>query len=1751
MNKKNRKYLLGTFFLASGLCFYTGAVALLGNTASVNAKAETPVISLEEGAACRIRTAEDEDSRSGLRFTANLDASQWGTLTAAYEMSAGIIIVPTDYIKKAGGYTHDALFAAGLSFIDAEYTETELGTDTNFAASVVNILDTNYTRDFSGIAYVKSNTEIEGYTAYNGSWYLYTEYSEENNSRNVYEIAQKAYNDRKVAETTAYANAVIYNGSTSYSPYLDSQREVLKGYVDSVIDIRKDAWGDISVQNNSQYYTSPYTPFEVNEGEWLIDGADTAKGMLYGGERRTEFTSFTDNCTNLSFAMSKEATFNAKGSVTLEGKDFTGAQWTYNIASTLNNSYVALKGKYTIGNYVDITFTGNNMPHVMFFADQINGVMTSDGGNGLLISNGMYSSNFKTSYNSSKLVVNGPNRIENKGSDSTLRTTYEGSNIVAKVSSTDYPLLTQSGLTDSTDTYKYTVGTYLDENGKIVVDILLYNITTSAQVYDLQMTTTLTESDVTAGSIILYDGVKGLGTTTTFSYSEAYIPVDEEVVLPESNGATFNEDGSVTLEAEQYEGNYTSHMTQAFGLSSKGDISYVALAGEYGVGTYVTTSFIGLNMPNVMFFADRINGDMTEQGGKGLLLCGAVQSAGLRGANKLSIYGPNRIGAIYDANSGLTQSGIGSAKYGYIYHDADNKIGYFAETYLTRAGLLADTTGRTYTYTVGTYLNGNGNIVVHVIMTAPASGDLEAVDYDVTYTTSLTESDVTAGSIVLYAGVQGSDYTTTFSYDEPVLGLLNNGATFNEDGSVTLEAEQYEGNYTSHMTQAFGLSSKGDISYVALAGEYGVGTYVTTSFIGLNMPNVMFFADRINGDMTEQGGKGLLLCGAVQSAGLRGANKLSIYGPNRIGAIYDANSGLTQSGIGSAKYGYIYHDADNKIGYFAETYLTRAGLLADTTGRTYTYTVGTYLNGNGNIVVHVIMTAPASGDLEAVNYDVTSTTGLTESDVTAGNIVLYAGVQGSDYTTTFSYSEAYIPEVENSLPFSKGAMLNSDGSVTLDGTQFTGAQWTYNIAQLNNNYVALKGDYGIGTYLDILFTGNNMPHVMFFADQINGIMTSDGGKGLLLSNGLYSSNFAQNMGYDNLFVHGPTRILNNGSGSEVRDTYASYVGDGGVVASVAYGKYPLLTQKGLVDSTDTYKYTVGTYLDGSGKLVVDILLYNVTTSATVYDLQLTTTLTEKEITAGNIILYDGVKCSDTTTTFTYSFNEEISYYAYAAPGAQYDELRTLEDFQTYAASGLDALLLSGNNSFYGTDMTWSADNQAAWKEANQTAWDASAAKQAFNLAKQAGIEKIILRDDRLYIKLFDANFSRSGRDENARASLIGSGCMFATEAELDAYVAACMAPYIHNELLYGIGLMDEPESENVLVYGQLYRSIKRVAKQVYGKDIYIQMNLLPLDEGGAWDKYCDNYQDLTLEEAYREYLVSYIEATGVEELSIDYYPFKPTNGGRFVNGFYSCLQIYAEVCQEYGVEASFVLQTFEYVHSGDLSVLNGYRKLTDVREMYLQMNSALGFGMQDIGFYAYEVKPSDDVKTVLGETLYFDGDYYWTADGSFITPDGTTTDTYSYAQEVLAYTKAVREYLKGYSYNGAAISVSSAASAYESAYKSTSGHTMTDGSVSYVDFEDSDFTCISSVENDKDIMLITELYNEGNDKYMYMVQNVLDPAYESAGNTTEMSVTISFGAEYSQVMVVMNGVASTVDLVNGVYTTTLDLGEAVFLQPIA
>ena len=685
--------------------------------------------------------------------------------------------------------------------------------------------------------------------------------------------------------------------------------------------------------------------------------------------------------------------------------------------------------------------------------------------------------------------------------------------------------------------------------------------------------------------------------------------------------------------------------------------SYVAYAGDYGVGTYVEFTFKGNNLPNVCFFADQINANMTSDGGTGYILMNGLYSeyrgtstslTAVAGEHRLVCVGPIRM-RIGGGRTDPLHNYIAVSEQATAYTVSENTL--FSQKYLRE-----DLSARTYRYVVGSF-EKYGRLAFEVILYDADNGQLVEI---ANFVTETKIEDVQPGHIIAYASVKGRGDDTTFIYSKlPYQGTPNDRSLYwqevteSKDGTVTIEGAEIKGaGYTSQMTDVSGTSDL-SVGHVGIKGEFGIGTYIDVNFKGNNMPNVMFFADDINDDLTSKGGKGVLVASGIKASvgggTWRGESSLYVFGPNRIPMAYDKEGGLDATTHDSTTHGYVYGSGKmpkvGSVSYNDYPLLTTKGLLEDQSGKEYKLTLGTYLNVNDYLSIEVILTDVATGN---VIYDTQIVTDIEKNQITAGSIVLYGGVKGENEKTTFSFSEPYQSKPDDVKLASNGASKNSDGTITLAGRGVAGAGHLYQVTAVDNSYVAILGDYGVGTYMDFTFKGNNMPTVMYFANEINGNMgnadvtltptggylshTSLGYKGMIFTNGFYMEN--TNGGHDFYRVYGMNRIYRESSLS------GSYRDDKNYLISKKYGvdtDFNALTQLGLMTDYEqtNFKYTVGTY-DDNGKVAIDVTLVNLDNNQTVAQLKYTTSIDVSTVVADNIIIYGCVKGSQNSTTFAYN-----------------------------------------------------------------------------------------------------------------------------------------------------------------------------------------------------------------------------------------------------------------------------------------------------------------------------------------------------------------------------------------------------------------------------------------------------------------------------------------------------------------------------------
>ena len=442
------------------------------------------------------------------------------------------------------------------------------------------------------------------------------------------------------------------------------------------------------------------------------------------------------------------------------------------------------------------------------------------------------------------------------------------------------------------------------------------------------------------------------------------------------------------------------------------------------------------------------------------------------------------------------------------------------------------------------------------------------------------------------------------------------------------------------------------------------------------------------------------------------------------------------------------------------------------------------------------------------------------------------------------------------------------------------------------------------------------------------------------------------------------------------------------------------------------------------------------------------------------------------------------------------DLRTAERFEEYKDAGM-------NIAFARYDSALPADVTAE-------TWNESDTKLFCDMAYAGGLNKILITDNYL------TNFITTNE-----TLLIGD--VFKTEEELDADIAKRLAIYKDIPGFYGVILTDEPTWDKFDNYALVHKSLKRVMPEIY---IYNNLHFCY----NAIDRYTDvsaweakHGKAPTIGEAYWDYLCQFLEKTGAENLSVDIYPFKDEAEERIFN-YYVNLQQLRKACTKYGAEMTFTSQAICYTAGTKLA-----NRVVNKSDLWLQMNAILGLGATGMQYYTYMPHPM----TSTSQSNF----------GNFLDKEGNKTSVYYDAKSVNEAVKKFDHILLHYEYQGARFYLNSMLqNAPESSYL---------GNSNYGIFENSEFTALTSVTMTNDAIFSTELKDEENGLYMYMIMNPIDSLFSKDGIMayTENTFTAEF-AGYDYVAEFDCGELRYVKLNNGKYTKTLSSGYGVYLVPL-
>lgn len=1004
---KSIKNVLLTILLAFALVFTFAGTAMI-NTAKANAS----IITVEESASCKVG---DGLENSGLKFTAKIEKQAFLTLYNTYDsVDAGMIIVPNDYVAKAGGYTFDKLSALSelegktYSVITNDYAMD--GDYYTFDASIETIKDYNYNRDFTAVAFIKiadsDASSEEGFTAFDGAYYTYSNI----HSADVYEVAYSAFEDRSTVQNDDYPVAL---GGGLYGKLDAEEYGIIKNYLDGVVVVENNG-GVLSIANNGTYYTSPYKVITNANGDSVIDGQGKTATCFTLGESRMSVSSFENGENTVSFAKSNEkVTYNQDGSVSLTA-GVLGTSSSAHKYGVNENGYIGLEGDFGVGTYIETTFSASNeyigsnltdfghdnMPQIVLFADEINGKDWA--GKGILLSSGVdsYSGNYVNSNNYvGRYSLHGLNRMADYDS---IQWGYN--------KTYDYPLLTQKGLkadknAGGVKTYKYTVGTFYNKDGKLVVSVSLLlkdgNKWTEIKTDEgksysnIFLTTTWTATDVaTMGTNIIFMAEhKGQAyqPTTTFTYSAPYfndeIPISyiEQNPVLKKNVASFSEDGEVELKAK-----ITSDDTNK--LTGKGSSCwsdywyYYSYQGDYGVGWYLDFEFTGINMPQLTFFAQNgtattgyasysTNGAgtaktyTTNYNRKGVVVLNGLADQG----DYIQVFGPDRMKA--DGKYGVASSD-GSV----LMVGKNDENGVYQM--LTRSWQYANPDTK-FKYSIGTFVGTDNKVWIDMYLKNLDNGTESHLQKSL----GLTVDQVGMGDIIITAPLAGgfglsADSSVSFVslstpyYRSSVAHNISNGATVSADGTITMYNK-----HAQNIAQGAGQHAQYN-NYYSFAGDYGVGYYLDFKFTGYNMPQFIFFAD--NDPVNDPYGyasptnykAGSYNSTIVHRQGVvvlngfgQDDNAFQVWGPNRW---YGSNQ----------KYGVQGSTTKLFLTYDQYPELTRKGQIENST-KEYDLTIGTHIGTDGKVWLEVIL---SSGGNEI--YHIDQSLGLTEAEVGVGDIII-------------------------------------------------------------------------------------------------------------------------------------------------------------------------------------------------------------------------------------------------------------------------------------------------------------------------------------------------------------------------------------------------------------------------------------------------------------------------------------------------------------------------------------------------------------------------------------------------------------------------------------------------------------------------------------------------------------------------------------------------------------------------------------------
>ncbi len=534
------------------------------------------------------------------------------------------------------------------------------------------------------------------------------------------------------------------------------------------------------------------------------------------------------------------------------------------------------------------------------------------------------------------------------------------------------------------------------------------------------------------------------------------------------------------------------------------------------------------------------------------------------------------------------------------------------------------------------------------------------------------------------------------------------------------------------------------------------------------------------------------------------------------------------------------------------------------------------------------------------------------------------------------------------------------------------------------------------------------------------------------------------------------------------------------------------------------------------------------------------------ILSGTMLLATAAGCKSKKET---KLPENLA--SYLDSGKQYNyfgysclETGNFYDQTTYYEMGYSLLNEHYISKFYDTGIRILQPQSAAPANSNMTNdpeyYQNSNLKKTLDMAHNLGKDhSVLITDNRFYegYNLAKAWATENKITDHTKISLIKAegardfAGQYYTTDELDKDVELWLSLYKDEPAFAGVMLQDEPPAYMLRVIGDLYKSIRRVEAKLKAKgelkvdEIMINANLyayfpnLSSMYPSVEEEFHEDKQQRQ-HEAYRRYLDVFLTETEAHTLCMDIYPVMAFGIYRM---YIVNLQMAAEVAKAHGAKIAVINQTCSY-NDGGTSIMT-------LEEMEYLNNIVMGYGARNIGYYTYY--------TADGGTTYDFHDW-----GSCVTHWGEETDIYWHTQKVNKTGQLLAPVILNFDY---LTSKTYLAQGDGKMVTTNSDHMIMAENYSRKG-EFAEFKKLKGLEIDKEMAVVTELYDDEKDNYMYMVMNTVAPQFD--GSNAYQTAKLTFSNEYTHAWVFFDD-EYTVQKLDKSHSLSVEMkaGEAYYAIP--